>query len=67
MAVIIDGTTGITTPGETNTGNLSVAGSTTLTAPLPVLSGGTGASSLSGITTGTSRNLAGGSYGSSPY
>jgi hypothetical protein len=31
MAVTIDGTTGITTPGETNTGNLSVAGTTTLT------------------------------------
>ena len=67
MTVIIDGTTGITTPGETNTGNLSVAGSTTLTTPLPVASGGTGASSLSGITTGTSTNLAGGSNGTIPY
>jgi len=79
MAVIIDGTTGITTPGETNTGNLSVAGSTTLTTPLPVASGGTGASSLSGITVGTatnattatsattSTNLAGGSNGTIPY
>ena len=44
MAVIIDGTTGITTPGVTDTGNLSVAGSTTLTTPLPVASGGTGGS-----------------------
>lgn len=44
MAVIIDGSAGITTPGETNTGNLSVAGSTTLTTPLPVASGGTGGS-----------------------
>lgn len=30
MAVVIDGTTGITTPGETNTGNLSVAGTSAL-------------------------------------
>ena len=48
MPVTIDGTTGITTPGETNTGNLSVAGSTTLTTPLPVASGGTGAATLAG-------------------
>jgi hypothetical protein len=67
MAVIIDGSAGITTPGVTDTGNLSVAGSTTLTTPLPVASGGTGASSLSGITTGTSTNLAGGSNGTIPY
>ena len=44
MTVIIDGSAGITTPGETNTGNLSVAGTTTLTTPLPVASGGTGGS-----------------------
>jgi hypothetical protein len=44
MPVIIDGSAGITTPGETNTGNLSVAGTTTLTTPLPVASGGTGGS-----------------------
>jgi hypothetical protein len=67
MPVIIDGSAGITTPGETNTGNLSVAGTTTLTTPLPVASGGTGATSLSGITTGTSTNLAGGSNGTIPY
>ena len=67
MPIIIDGTTGITTPGETNTGNLSVAGTTTLTTPLPVASGGTGASSLSSITTGTATNLAGGSNGTIPY
>jgi hypothetical protein len=48
MPVTIDGTTGITTPGETNTGNLSVAGTTTLTIPLPVASGGTGAATLAG-------------------
>ena len=53
MPVIIDGSTGITTPGVTDTGNLSVAGSTTLTTPLPVASGGTGATSLAGITVGT--------------
>lgn len=45
MTVIIDGTTGITTPGVTDTGNLSVAGSTALTTPLPITSGGTGTSS----------------------
>ena len=42
MPVIIDGTTGITTPGVTDTGNLSVTGTTTLTTVLPVGSGGTG-------------------------
>lgn len=31
MAIILDGTAGITTPGVTDTGNLSVTGSTTLT------------------------------------
>jgi hypothetical protein len=46
MPVIIDGTTGITTPGETNTGNLSVAGTTTLTTVLGAASGGTGAATL---------------------
>lgn len=45
MSVIIDGTTGITTPGETNTGNLSVSGTTTLTTVLGAASGGTGLSS----------------------
>ena len=55
MPVIIDGTTGITSPAAA------------LTTPLPVASGGTGASSLSGITTGTSTNLAGGSNGTIPY
>jgi hypothetical protein len=43
MAVVIDGTTGITTPGETNTGNLSVAGTTTLTGGI---SGATGTGSV---------------------
>jgi hypothetical protein len=43
---------------------------TTLTNPLPVGSGGTGATSLSGITVGTATtatNLAGGSAGTVPY
>lgn len=55
MAVTIDGTTGINSPAAA------------LTTPLPVTSGGTGASSLSGITTGTSTNLAGGVAGAVPY
>lgn len=57
MAVIIDGTAGITTPGETNTGDLSVSGLSTLsggvagltinltsqvTGILPSTNGGTG-------------------------
>jgi hypothetical protein len=65
MAVTIDGTTGITTPGETNTGNLSVAGTTTLTGgvsgtpislttnvtgTLPVANGGTGVTASTGTT-----------------
>ena len=55
MPVIINGTTGIDSPAAA------------LTTPLPVTSGGTGASSLSGITTGTSTNLAGGFAGNVPY
>jgi hypothetical protein len=39
----------------------------TLAQPLPVGSGGTGATSLSGLTTGTATNLAGGSDGTIPY
>lgn len=55
---------------------LQAAGSTQVTIngsgvvlanPLPVASGGTGATSLSGITTGTATNLAGGSNGTIPY
>jgi hypothetical protein len=56
MPVIIDGSAGITTPGVTDTGNLSVAGTTTLTTPLPVASGGTGGSATptaGGIVYGT--------------
>ena len=52
MSVVIDGTLGITTPSETNTGTLSVTGVTTLTgglnAALPVLSGGTGVTTSTG-------------------
>jgi hypothetical protein len=48
MAVTIDGTTGVTTPGVVDTGNLSVTGSTTLTTPLPVASGGTGVTTSTG-------------------
>jgi hypothetical protein len=50
MSIVLDGTLGITTPSETNTGTLSVTGVTTLTgglnAALPVLSGGTGLATL---------------------
>lgn len=55
---------------------LQAAGSTQVTIstsgvvlanPLPVASGGTGATSLSGLTTGTATNIAGGSNGTIPY
>jgi len=47
---------------------LTVNGSgVALSAPLPVASGGTGVTSLSGITVGTATNLAGGSNGTVPY
>lgn len=52
MTITLDGTLGITTPSETNTGTLSVTGVTTLTgglnAALPVLSGGTGVTTKTG-------------------
>ena len=48
MSVIIDGTAGITTPSETNTGTLSVAGAVTLTTTLGVLQGGTGVTTKTG-------------------
>ena len=50
--ITLDGTLGITTPSETNTGTLAVTGVTTLTgglnAALPVLSGGTGVTTSTG-------------------
>jgi hypothetical protein len=46
MAITIDGTSGISTPGLTDSGNLSVAGTTTLTTQLGVAQGGTGAATL---------------------
>ena len=64
MAITLDGTLGITTPSETNTGTLSVTGVTTLTgglnAALPVLSGGTGVTTKTGtgaVVLGTSPQL----------
>lgn len=45
MAIILDGTAGLQSPGVTDTGNLSVAGTTTLTNALPIASGGTGTAS----------------------
>jgi hypothetical protein len=52
MPIILDGTSGVTTPGITDSGNLSVAGTasitgaTTLTTQLGVAGGGTGATTL---------------------
>lgn len=52
MSIILDGTTGVTTPGVTDSGNLSVGGTasitgaTTLSTVLGVAQGGTGATSL---------------------
>ena len=70
MSVVIDGTSGVTTPGVVNTAGetiattLSVTGVTTLTgglnAALPVLSGGTGVTTSTGtgaVVLGTSPTL----------
>ena len=70
MSVVIDGTSGVTTPGVVNTAGetiattLSVTGVTTLTgglnAALPVLSGGTGVTTKTGtgaVVLGTSPTL----------
>ena len=46
MAIILDGTTGLNTPGVTDTGSLSVTGSTSLAVALPVASGGTSLATL---------------------
>jgi hypothetical protein len=56
MPVIINGTTGIDSPAAVLT-----------TTPLPVTSGGTGVTSLSGLAVGTTTNLAGGVAGAVPY
>jgi hypothetical protein len=55
------------TNGTTTAVTIATNQVVTLAQPLPVGSGGTGATSLSGITTGTSTNLAGGSNGTIPY
>ena len=72
MSVVIDGTSGVTTPGVVNTAGetiattLSVTGVTTLTgglnAALPVLSGGTGVTTKTGtgaVVLGTSPTITG--------
>jgi hypothetical protein len=48
MAIILDGTNGLQSYGVVDTGNLSVAGTTTLSNALPVTSGGTGSTSATG-------------------
>jgi hypothetical protein len=68
MAVTIDGTTGISTPGVTDTGTLSVTGATTLTGgisgtpvvlttnvtgTLPIANGGTGQTTLAAASIAT--------------
>lgn len=55
------------TNGTTTAVTIATNQVVTLAQPLPVASGGTGTTSLSGITTGTSTNLAGGSNGTIPY
>lgn len=55
------------TNGSTTAVTIATNQVVTLAQPLPVGSGGTGATSLSGITTGTATNLAGGSNGTIPY
>ena len=68
MAVTIDGTTGVTTPGVVDTGNLSVTGTSTLTGgitgaavnlasnvtgTLPIANGGTGTTSTTFVNAAT--------------
>jgi hypothetical protein len=60
MAITLDGTTGITAPGVTDTGNLSVAGTSTLTGSIGNITAGTinsGAITSSGLVTGTTGAL----------
>lgn len=68
MAIILDGTTGLNTPGVTDTGNLSVTGTSTLTGgitgsavnltsnvtgTLPIANGGTGTTSTTFVNAAT--------------
>jgi len=75
---VVSGSSGVKTTADTSgvlalqsNGSTALSISTglvtTLTQPLPVGSGGTGATSLSGITTGAATNLAGGVAGAVPY
>ena len=60
MAITLDGTTGITAPGVTDTGNLSVTGTSTLTGSIGNITAGTinsGAITSSGLVTGTTGAL----------
>jgi len=75
---VVSGSSGVKTTADTSgvlalqsNGSTALSISTglvtTLTNPLPVGSGGTGATSLSGITAGSATNLAGGVAGAVPY
>ena len=55
MAITLDGTTGITAPGVTDTGNLSVAGTSTLTGSIGNVTAGT--VTASGLVTGATGAL----------
>lgn len=67
-AIITGDTSGQLALQAAGSTKLTVAASgVTLAQPLPVGSGGTGSTSLSGITVGTATNLAGGSNGTIPY
>lgn len=60
MAITLDGTTGITAPGVTDTGNLSVSGTSTLTGSIGNVTAGTissGAITSSGLVTGATGAL----------
>jgi len=60
MPITLDGTTGITAPGVTDTGNLSVTGTSTLTGSIGNITAGTinsGAITSSGLVTGTTGAL----------
>jgi len=60
MAITLDGTTGITAPGVTDTGNLSVAGTSAFTGSVGNITAGTissGAITSSGLVTGATGAL----------